>query len=459
MDQTPRRRLRRIPRPDPSRQGVFGFVARTERLNRIFKIAIVGMTLAVMAALFAAWRIHRMHDIENARDGLARAFVKYTPAQRRLLRFAGMDPEHVLLRRENFNRLLVLPSTVFEADESGRSYRFRPNFRSIWVGGFPGQGGAKPFFQVPDTPETAGMVRGTGAKIIAGSGQGTNSWGLRGPEPDLKAPVRGLVLGDSYMQGLFVGDDQTPVECLKRDLAGRLGAPVEILNTGHLGYSPEQYEATLDEYAGRFHPQFVVVSIFANDFAGDVNTVLEGKGGDWKQGKYWLDRIRQSCASRGLVCLYVPVPWVNQITGPRRAGFYPGAVSNLLEVTGVEYLDPTDDFTNEYLRGFIVDGGAPRASRNPLFNGHIGDGHFSARGCEIWAEAVGTRLALLIGPLRRKSSAGGDAAGGPSPAPRDARSGQAPYLMMPAPVTRATPTLEFDRLTTKSLSEVTVDVP
>ena len=54
------------------------------------------------------------------------------------------------------------------------------------------------------------------------------------------------------MQGLFVGDHQTPVECLKRDLKTRLGGPVEILNTGHLGYSPEQYYYTLIEYAGGF---------------------------------------------------------------------------------------------------------------------------------------------------------------------------------------------------------------
>ena len=84
------------------------------------------------------------------------------------------------------------------------------------------------------------------------------------------------------MQGLFVGDDQTPAECLKRDLKKRLDAPVEILNTGHLGYSPEQYYYTLLEYAGRFPPHFVVISIFANDF-GEYEEVLHGKG-DWDEG-------------------------------------------------------------------------------------------------------------------------------------------------------------------------------
>ena len=79
---------------------------------------------------------------------------------------------------------------------------------------------------------------------------------------------------------------------------GQAAAPVEILNTGHLGYSPEQYYYTLLEYAQRFPPQFVVVSLFANDFGGDVQEVLEGKG-DWEEGCYWLGEIRQYCSQAG----------------------------------------------------------------------------------------------------------------------------------------------------------------
>src|SRR4029077_16905488 len=128
-------------------------------------------------------------------------------------------------------------------------YRFRPNVRSIWVRNFPVRGQVKAYFQVPLKPELVEIVKGTGAQIVDESTQTTNSWGLRGPEPDLSARWRGIVLGDSYMQGLFVGDLETPIECLKRNLKARLHAPVEILNTGHLGYSPEQYYFTLLEYA------------------------------------------------------------------------------------------------------------------------------------------------------------------------------------------------------------------
>ncbi len=211
------------------------------------------------------------------------------------------------------------------------------------------------------------------------------------------ATWRGIVLGDSYMQGLFVADDQTPTECLKRDLGKRLGGTVEVLNTGHLGYSPEQYYYSLVEYEKTFKPQFVVVSLFANDFAGDVKVVLEGRGGDWDEAKYWLGRIRDFCSARDVACIFVPAPWVNQVDGLQRSGYYPGLISNVMETSALVFLDPINEFADGLLA--VEAEGLKRGqpvTPNPLFNGRIGDGHFSSSGCEIWAERVGRRLALVL---------------------------------------------------------------
>jgi hypothetical protein len=412
-------------------QGQFSFIRRAEKLQRVFKIAIsvatIVMILGPLAALptgrywtnwvftrgrwlalrgvglkpdhreiEADWQRRRFFDVASARSSLRGTFAEYPAAMQRVLRFAGLDPGHALVRWGNFDRTVLLPGTVFEPDDSGRSYRFRPNMRSIWVRNFPIKGPVKAYFQVPDTPEVPGLVKGTGALVVEGSVQTTNSWGLRGPEPNLRASWRGIVLGDSYMQGLFVGDQETPTECLKREMRSRLQAPVEILNTGHLGYSPEQYYYTLLEYGRRFPPQFVVVSIFANDFGGDAQEVLDGKG-DWEEGSYWVLRIRQYCLSRNAHFLLVPAPWINQIEGPQRAGNYPGLFSNVLEATGLEYLDPIEDFATDHLAAALAarrDGKVPTGCS--LFNGRLGDGHFSAAGARVWAAAVGRRLELLI---------------------------------------------------------------
>ena len=295
----------------------------------------------------ADWRRKRLYDIDQTRAKLREVYAEYDPAMKRLLTYAGLDPDHALLRWGNFDRTLYLPSTIFEHDDTGRSYRFRPNTRSIWVRNMKLKGGILAYFPIPDGPGLSEATAGTGALVVSTSVQNTNSWGLRGPEPKTAAPLRGIVLGDSYMQGLFVGDEQTPPECLKRDLSRRLKTDTEILNTGHLGYSPSRIYA-LVEYADRFHPQFIVLSLFANDF-GDLFEVLEGKG-DWAEGSYWLGRIVQFCRSRQLICLVVPAPWINQVEGPRKAGNYPGNISNILTAIGMNYLDPIEDFIDEYLR-------------------------------------------------------------------------------------------------------------
>jgi len=428
-------RLRRLllirlgPRRPRERQRVFAFRDRTARFERVFKWLIVLGTVGTVALLLFAlpagryatswvvargrwlalssigakpdrseidadWRRKRLFDIASSRAKLEQTYAEYTPALQGLLRFTGLDPDHALVRWGNHDRTVLLPSTVFEADNTGRSYRFRANVRSIWVRNFPVKGPVKAYFQVPDQPELAEMVKGTAVQVVDGSVQTTNSWGLRGPEPDLRATWRGIVLGDSYMQGLFVGDQETPTECLKRDLKARLKASVEILNTGHLGYSPEQYYYTLLEYAQRFPPRFVVISLFANDFGGEFQEVLEGKG-DWEEGCYWLGLIRQYCFSRRIVCLFVPAPWARQLDDARSTGFYPGLVTNYLPATAQEYFDPIADFVNAQL-ALSIEAKDQAPGSSPLFNGRIGDGHFSARGSELWAAAVGRRLGLFL---------------------------------------------------------------
>jgi hypothetical protein len=175
-----------------------------------------------------------------------------------------------------------------------------------------------------------------------------------------------------------------------------LKATVEILNTGHLGYSPEQYYYSLVEYSKRFSPRFVIISLFANDF-GEFREVLDHGHGDWFEADYWLGRIRQYCMAKGYLFVFVPAPWVNQVDGPTRSGYYPGLISNILGTTGAEYLDPISAFATAHLE-MMNRKRKPGETiiANPLFNGRVGDGHFSPAGCEVWAEAVGRRLVLQI---------------------------------------------------------------
>jgi hypothetical protein len=412
------------------RQRSFEFLEATRRHERSFKWIIVGITLVAVllplallprgrylvaeAAAFARkggrlavnepiprdevdqhWDRIRRQGIADSRRRLIEIYESTPPPYQGLMRYAGLDPDHGLLRWGNYDQTLLLPSTVFEPDEAGRSYRLRPCTDSIWLREVAIQGGVLTFFLVPDRQGLEDAIRGTAAIPVMKSKQSTNSWGLRGPEPELDAPLRGIVLGDSYMQALFIGDHETPSECLKRYLEAKLKTRTSILNTGVLGYSPEQYYFSLVAFADRFRPQFVVVSFFANDF-GECFEVTQGRG-DWAEGKYWLDKIARFAQSRGWPCLFVPTPVLDRTLGRRKNGYYPGMISNVLETSGIVFLNPAEAFVNEHLRLLTdLERRGERASGCLLFNGHIGDGHFSALGAEVWAESVGRRLSLLI---------------------------------------------------------------
>ncbi len=348
------------------------------------------------ARVDADWKRRRERDVEQTRRTFREIYAEATPQARRLLDFGGFDPDAGLLRWGNYDRILLLPSTVFLPDDHGRSYRLRPNTRSIWLRNFDLPRGLAGFFLMPDTPELRQVIVGTGAHIVPGSTQTTNSWGCRGPEPDLKAQLRGLILGDSNMQGLFIGDDETPTECLRRDLQKRLGLSVSLLNTGHLGYSPEQIYYTLREYGDRLRPQFVVFSFCSNDFGSLFDRVPDHR--DEEEAHYWLEEMTQYCRKRDILQIDTPIPLEFQVTAARREGTYPGRVSNLLATSGMNYCNPVEAFVDEHLRLQVENDrrGEKRPSTSPLFNGAIGDGHMSALGAALWGKVLGARVTLLL---------------------------------------------------------------
>lgn len=425
---------RRAKRSETLRQESLPFLTRTRRLDRAFKRGIATATVLVIVAVFAGtsvgryaaslaavrargavsrafapessraehdaeWRLRRERGIVQTR-AVYRDFYDHeaSPALRRILAASGMAPDEVLLRWANYDWTVVLSPMVFQADDTGRAYRLKPKTRAGWVWDTSLPRGLNCFFFIPDTPEVRRAVADAGLQFIPESFQTTNSWGLRGPEPDLTAPVRGLVIGDSFMQGIFVRDDETPPVRLEQSLAATLGKRVTVVNTGHIGYSLEQYYYTFLEYFGRVRPHFVVVSICPNDF-GDANAVMfgTGGGGDWVEGKYWLGQIEQYCRSRQVPCVVIPVPFESQVAGPRKDGHYPGQVSNIVDGSGPFFLNPIEDFINENLR--LVTEGTRRGARpptSPLFNGHLHDAHFSALGSALWGKVVGRRIALLL---------------------------------------------------------------
>ncbi|MFO0952686.1 MAG: SGNH/GDSL hydrolase family protein [Isosphaeraceae bacterium] len=418
-------------RTRPLRQGRLPFMARARRRERAFKGAILALTSAVVVASIGGTRAGRFavasfasrarfsarrlvlgeagRDAAEAlnqalraraedltRQALADFYRDARPEMRRLFDATGMDPAHGLIASGRPGEAFVLSPQVFQADDRGRSYRLRPGVRSVWLRQITLTGGPHGHFLVADTPQVRAAATAVGAVVEESSRQTTNSWGLRGPEPAPSAPFRVLVLGDSYMQGMFVGDDDAPPVRLERALTSLRNQRVSVLNTGHLGYCPEQYFRCLEEYGDRFRPHVLVVSVCPNDF-GDGNRVLAGEGDAWDEAAHWLEEVVLWCRGRGVMSVLVPAPVEREVVAVREDGRYPGPVSDLYRGPSLSYCDPLEAFVDASLVRLVEErrrGSSTMGS--PLFNGHIGDGHFSPAGSELWARIVARRVNLLM---------------------------------------------------------------
>jgi hypothetical protein len=338
----------------------------------------------------------RRKTIEQTSERVALYYERFAPtAVRRLFDLTAMDPAYAVIGSGRADNAFLLSGGVFELDRAGRSHRLKPETRSVWLRELRLEQGPFALLLVPDQPDVRDVARDAGAIVEPGSVQNTNSWGLRGPEPDPVAPVRGIVLGDSFMQGMFVGDAETPPVALQEELASRLGQRVSILNTGHIGYAPEQYHATLQEYGPRFRPQFVVVSLCPNDFGNEAE-VMAGGGADWEEARHWLEKIGIWCRGNGVKCILAAVPMDTQFVTTRRDHFYPGRITSIYEGSGLHYMDLTDVFVNEHLRlDREARGRGEPVAYCPLYNRRIHDGHFSPLGSRLWGKTVSERICAL----------------------------------------------------------------
>ena len=188
----------------PPRRQVFPFIERSRRRILGFKLAIGAATILIVAGLFIAsnrgrylaisvangsrqlvrraagiqperseidaeWRRYRRQGIENTTREFRNVFAEIEPPLQRLMRYSGNDPETGLLRWGNYSSTLLLPSTIFTADETGRSYRLRPNMRAVWLRNLTIQRIPLTFFLVPDGP---GLKQAMKETSDSGSGIG-----------------------------------------------------------------------------------------------------------------------------------------------------------------------------------------------------------------------------------------------------------------------------------------------
>lgn len=106
-----------------------------------------------------------------------------------------------------------------------------------------------------------------------------NSLGLRGPEHAYAAAPgtwRLVSLGDSFVEGQGVADEQTTTRLIESMLASP-GCAVETINGGTIGYSTDQEYLFYREQGRRYAPQVVVLFFYYNDVVFTISERYYGR--------------------------------------------------------------------------------------------------------------------------------------------------------------------------------------
>jgi lysophospholipase L1-like esterase len=140
-----------------------------------------------------------------------------------------------------------------------------------------------------------------------------NSLGLRGRElgPKATGEQRVMVIGDSFVWGYGVGDDDTIPALLEARLRGRDGAVVTVGNGGAPGYGTRQQPDVARRYAESFAPDAVVCCIYlGNDFVDDCDSSDAVVCGYWMPGP--LGRFAQGSFRGRLALRSRAAFWIEQ---------------------------------------------------------------------------------------------------------------------------------------------------
>jgi lysophospholipase L1-like esterase len=135
----------------------------------------------------------------------------------------------------------------------------------------------------------------------------TDAQGHRtGPSAPVEPRLRVLALGDSFLEALAVGYEDTLGARLEAALSGELGVPVAVVNAGVSGADPNRYRlAARAELARAPHQQVLVLLFLGNDVVERRVEWIPARESQLGRGLRWP----ASAAPRALVQAWVYPAW------------------------------------------------------------------------------------------------------------------------------------------------------
>lgn len=142
---------------------------------------------------------------------------------------------------------------------------------------------AYPYFRQVDPvtgyalrPHAEGWSRDEGNAYVT-----INGFGMRNREVTVAKPphtLRIAVLGDSFMEGVQVADDEVFAAVLERELGACMpDKRIEVLNFGVSGFGTAQQLLLLQDRVWKFEPDIILLSFFAgNDIRDNTQAMTNG---------------------------------------------------------------------------------------------------------------------------------------------------------------------------------------
>lgn len=115
-----------------------------------------------------------------------------------------------------------------------------------------------------------------------------NNFGLHAPDYALEKPsgvFRILLIGDSFPQGIQVETDQTFPYLLQTALTQAAGRPVEVINLSVDAYGTDRELLLYALLGWQFHPDLVILSIYAGNDIQDNQIDLEARRYGYRLGR------------------------------------------------------------------------------------------------------------------------------------------------------------------------------
>ena len=254
-------------------------------------------------------------------------------------------------------------------------YMYKANLKKL---GFrTGANGLRWNMETEDTPAIRAALAGLDTTFLVTASY--DEFGFRRADPDLAAgcTARVLFLGDSFTDGLWVGDADTFANLHARLARERSGVRLCPVNAGVNGYGSSEEAYVLEHYfdsEGR--PALVFVMFFANDVDADYDAVIDGSLADqdrrWRDSLDELARMKRFADGRGATLVLAAIPPADQAFARGSQEHYQDVLRSFCERERIPFINLIDRL------------GAPDARTLYL----DWDPHFTPRGHRAVADAL-----------------------------------------------------------------------